>query len=141
MMRVLITGSRGWTHRAVVEGVLDHWQAVACGVGRRYQQGPLVIVHGACPRGADAHADRWATRHGVQVERHPADWQRYGPRSGFVRNAEMVAAGADLCLAFILPCDKLTCPRRGQHDSHGTDHCAGLARAAGIEVLEERSDW
>jgi hypothetical protein len=68
-------------------------------VGRRHRSS---LVSGACPRGADRISeDIWASW-GGQIERHPADWDRYGRSACFRRNADMVTAGADVCLAFIL---------------------------------------
>ena len=61
--RVLVTGSRTWIDEAVIAAALrEHWTAGA------------VLVTGACPRGADAIAERLWTAWGGQVERHPADW-------------------------------------------------------------------
>jgi hypothetical protein len=109
--RVLITGSRTWEDAGVIAGVL----------AGHYRDG-AVLVSGACPRGADALGEEYWGLLGGQVERHPADWATYGRRAGFRRNAEMVNAGAAVCLAFI------------RDGSRGASHCAGLARAAGIPV-------
>lgn len=109
-MRVLITGSRNWTDkRAILQALREH--ANVRGV---------VVVHGACPTGADFLADQLAREHRVQVERHPADWRGIGRSAGFIRNAQMVALGADVCLAFI------------RNGSRGATHTADLAERAGI---------
>ncbi|MDT0381401.1 DUF2493 domain-containing protein [Streptomyces sp. DSM 42041] len=120
--RVLVTGSRDWDSDERVWAALNDTRDEALITGRH-----LVVVHGACPRGADAHAARWCTTatqfaNGVTEERHPADWDRHGRAAGFCRNAEMVQRGADLCLAFI------------KDGSRGASHTARLAEQAGIPV-------
>jgi len=114
--RILITGSRDWDR----DDVLAFHLGVALGEAPTMLD--VVIVHGACPTGADALADGLAKHYGIAVESHPADWRRYGKAAGFRRNAEMVALGADVCLAFIL------------NGSKGATHCANAAEAAGIPV-------
>jgi hypothetical protein len=129
--RVIVTGSRSWPDRAAVEHAL--------GVALRIYR-PLVIVHGACATGADAMAEAWAQRAGVETDPFEADWDHCGPEcqpghrrrrrdgsefcpaAGPRRNARMVAAGARICLAFPLP------------GSRGTEGCIRLAEAAGIPV-------
>ena len=81
--RILVTGSRTWDDAGVIAGVLaGHYRDDA------------MLVSGACPRGADALAEEYWGLLGGKVERHPADWDRFGKRAGFRRNAEMVNAGA-----------------------------------------------
>lgn len=109
--RVLVTGSRTWPDYEKVEAVLS---ALLVAHGRG-----LVVVHGDCPRGADAIARAWCLHRGVADERHPADWSK-GRGAGYARNAEMVMSRPDECVAFV-------------HDrSRGATHCAGLAERTGI---------
>lgn len=113
-MRVIVTGSRYWSDRDAV------WKALATAAPSLEE--PFVIVHGACPTGADAIADDWGRQYGATVERFSADWATHGRRAGPIRNAEMVKAGADIVLAFPLP------------EGRGTQHTIRLAREAGIPV-------
>ena len=108
------------------------------------------LVHGACPTGADAIADAWASRqleHGVEIpiERYPAVWSApcrpacrpghrrlrsdgslYCPAAGQYRNADMVeslAPGRDVVVA------------AWDGKSRGTAGTLRLAGLAGIEVV------
>lgn len=133
--RVIVTGSRTWADYGTVEGALDDlWVDVP-------EARPFIVIHGACPQGADEMASRWCAGQVAQLgstreERHPARWGEYGKAAGFRRNAEMVALGADVCLAFIMECRDPGCRRRPimRHGSHGASHCAELADKAGIPV-------
>jgi YspA, cpYpsA-related SLOG family len=113
-MRVLVTGSRDWWDWEAVFGTLADLA--------REHHGQVVVVHGAAHSGADHFADMAARSLGLTPEPHPADWATHNRRAGPIRNAEMVALGADLCLAFI------------RNGSRGATHCAGLAEKAGIPV-------
>jgi len=130
-MRILVTGSREWNDHNIV---LWELRRIADGAS------DVTLVHGGA-RGADQIAARWAHNLGWTVEEHEANWDSCGndcdkshkrqrvtgewycPRSGFVRNAEMVKLGADICVAFYKGASK------------GTDMCATLAEKAGIKVI------
>jgi hypothetical protein len=119
--RILVTGSRSWDDPAAVHAALE-------AAYRNTRAAPVVVVHGACPHGADEHARAWAVemiRQGRPVleEPHPAYWRPGGKldrAAGFRRNAEMVNLGANVCLAFI------------KDGSRGASHTADLAEKAGI---------
>ena len=126
--RVLVTGSRDWKNLDVLRDAL---------VQARYGSGPMVVVHGACPSGADAIASWWVKQYkhlGITEERHPADWSQ-GRSAGFARNADMVKLGAATCIAAVGLCVKPRCPHRGLHGSHGATHAAMLADEADIPVV------
>lgn len=126
--RILVTGSRSWPDLMAV------WDAIHAAAVQAMRAGhsEFVVVHGACPKGADAHAAafcqdqaRWYGSNGrvLADEPHPADWNGPAKRgAGFARNADMVRLGADVVLAFIVD------------GSRGATHTADLAEKAGIPV-------
>lgn len=123
-MRVLVTSSRNYRLGWLVVAVLDQIHTEHPG---------MTLVHGACKEGGDATADRWAIRRGVLVERHPAEWRRFGRSAGPRRNEHMVGLGADRCEAFIALCVKPDCDRSPEpHGSHGASDTAAMAAAGGI---------
>lgn len=120
-MRVIVTGSRSWDKPEPIWSILDIIAGETLAIGDE-----MVLVHGACPDGADMHADAWyRAKRGempLGVERHPAQWALHNKRAGFVRNQEMVRRGADLVLAFL------------RDDSPGTTQCIELAEREGLTV-------
>lgn len=111
--RILITGSRHWDdEQAITDALLD----VA-----RDQDRQLTVVHGGAS-GADNIAGVVAEELGMNVEVHPANWDKHGKAAGPIRNQHMVDLGADVCLAFPLP------------GGRGTKHCIMAASRAGIPV-------
>lgn len=129
-MRLLVTGSRNWTDKIAVYKELYRFVSEHCQMDYDNQLIPIdydtsdvVIVHGDCPTGVDAIVDDWAIVNWIDVERHPADWDKHGRAAGPIRNQEMVDLGADLCYAFL------------KGDSRGTKDCARRAEKAGIPVI------
>lgn len=116
MARVIVTGSRDLTDREPV------WAAL-CNARWDLGGGDFIVVHGGA-RGADRFAELWARRTDLYVESeiHRADWATHGRAAGPIRNAAMVAAGADLLLAFPMG------------PSPGTRGCIRMAQLAGIPI-------
>src|SRR4051812_19337534 len=106
-MRIIVTGDLNWYAPDKGE------QGVNPLIPR---DGPgLVVVHGA-PTGIDRSFAEACDEVGVEQEAHPARWEEldhpeavirydkrnrsYNANAGPIRNAEMVAGGAEMCLAF-----------------------------------------
>lgn len=110
--RILVTGSRTFTDRDLIEHVL----------AEKFKEGDIVIVHGGA-RGADRMADEWAVINSVKRDVYPvvsSDWQRFGKRAGILRNEVMLDSGPDLVIAF------------WDGKSKGTAHTISEARRRGI---------
>lgn len=88
-MRLIIAGSRDFANEAKFEQAMKQFETsqIVC------------VLSGKCPTGADAMGEKWAAKHNIPLELHPADWARYGKRAGYVRNREM-AENADTLVAF-----------------------------------------
>lgn len=124
--RLLVTGSRDWPLSVIVSTVIAHeWL--------QWGKPPLTLVHGGA-KGVDTFAAEsidtaFVAEDGskpFKIERHDALWDVHGKAAGFIRNAEMVALGADLCIAFVL------------NDSPGAMHCLDLAEKANIPCVVYR---
>lgn len=118
-MLILVSGSRDWSSRAAVWDALNRWHK-ASGT-------PVTLMHGACPTGADAIADQWASVQHVPVRKFPADWKKYGKSAGPRRNVDMVNGKPDVVLIFC------------KNYSRGTEHTLSLVQgsAAIVEVHRE----
>jgi hypothetical protein len=90
-MRVLVCGSRDWTHAAAVYYELNKLHR---------ELGFDVVIEGDA-RGIDRIAGYWARRKRLDNLKFPADWERDGRGAGPIRNAKMLAEGKpDLVIAF-----------------------------------------
>lgn len=57
------------------------------------------VREGEAP-GADRLCRDVAEKMGFEIQKRPADWNKYPKVAGFLRNKEMAKEGADLCIAF-----------------------------------------
>ncbi len=113
-MRIIVCGGRNYSDRTTVARVLGALDRQA-----------VTIVHGEA-RGADTVAGSEARRLGMKVEAWPADWSLHGKAAGPIRNQQMLAAGADLVIAF--------------PGGRGTTDMSNRAQRAGIPVLRVVQD-
>lgn len=117
--RVIIAGTRYFNDYAVLCAVCDRLLA------DKVKQGfDIVIVSGGCA-GADMLGEAYAKERGYQVERYPAQWERYGKKAGRIRNAEM-ANNADALIAY------------WNGESRGTRHMIETAREKGLAIRIHR---
>jgi hypothetical protein len=132
-MRVITTGWRNWTGSVVNVGRLHLMLEQIFNLAYLGGERELQLVHGAAPGGDQEVQNWWAQRRpnaGLELPpplQFPANWNRYGKAAGPLRNAAMVTAGADMCVAFMHP------------TSAGTVDCRDKARRARIFTLQV--DW
>ena len=84
--RIVIAGSREYKNCREAKEIIEHHLSNIC------KENEIVILSGGC-RGADLIGERYAEEKGNRIERHLADWEKYGRGAGPKRNEEM----AKLC--------------------------------------------
>lgn len=83
--RLVVAGSRDFNNYDMLCSALDEV------IGELKAEYNVTIVSGTA-NGADKLGEKYAEKHGLKIERHPANWGRYGRGAGPIRNAEMVKA-------------------------------------------------
>ena len=89
-----------------------------------YEEGD-VIVSGGCPKGGDRFAGVIAKKYNVEIVLFPPDWEKYGKRAGFQRNA-IIADKSEILIAIVT---------KNLSESKGTMNTVGMVRAQGKEVI------
>lgn len=133
-LRVICTGSRKWRSVKKIRDILESLAAEFLGYGQKRSE--LTIVHGGCPKGADAIVDREARALGYTVEVFPAERGIPSPRCFYYRNQTIVDHGARLCLAFWVPGGSFDSNSNAMDkaDARGTGDTFTRAAAANIPV-------
>jgi len=110
-MKVLVCGGRTFSDKELLFAVLDEEH-------EKYNFDTL--IHGGA-KGADMLAHKWCCRNGIIEVCYPANWSKYGPAAGPIRNKKMLEEGKpDLVIAF--------------PGGRGTANMVSLAKQAGIKV-------
>ena len=122
---VLVTGSRKWTNRSLIEARLKH---------NLKGKPEVVLMHGACS-GADTIADEIGRSLGYAVIPMPANWEKQGDLAGHIRNTVML----DAVLAMQKCGWSVAVEAFPRPDSKGTIHMMKIAKQAGLrpELNEE----
>ena len=114
MSVVIVCGGRDYAYRSNVDAVLDQ----LC-----IDHSPLTIVHGGAP-GADTFAKQWAEKHSIPSIQVNAEWGRWGPAAGPIRNQKMLDRyHPDMVIVF--------------PGGRGTADMAARAFAAGVPVYHK----
>ena len=87
--RLVVAGSRDFDDYTLLAAELDKLLAGKTNI---------TIVSGTA-RGADRLGERYAAEHNLQIERFPAEWEKYHKGAGPIRNAKMVQS-ADAVIVF-----------------------------------------
>lgn len=113
-MRILVCGGRDFNN-------LGLFNEAMLNIVHEYGLGHTIIEGNA--KGADRIAGNFAENHGWGLEVYPADWDQYGSRAGYIRNAQMLREGKpDLVVAF--------------PGGRGTKMMIELAEKAGVKVIK-----
>ena len=110
-MRVIIAGSRSFNDYELLKTSCD---TILKSIDE------LEIVSGTA-NGADKLGELYASNHGYQIKRFPAEWDKYGKSAGYIRNEEM-AKYADRLIAF------------WDGKSKGTMHMINLAKRYNLDI-------
>lgn len=115
-MRVIIAGSRTINEKDVREAL-----------HRCPWVGFISAVVSGTARGADEFGENWAREHSININKFPADWEKFGKRAGPLRNKEMAENAEGLIAVW-----------DGQ--SRGTFSMIDLAKKRGLRISVLRTD-
>lgn len=90
--KVIIAGSRSFADYEKLKSVCDSI------LPNQYSEPSITILSGTSS-GSDSLGERYAHERGYALQRHPADWKKYGKAAGPIRNRQM-AENADVLIAF-----------------------------------------
>ena len=90
--RIVVAGCRDFSDYSLAKEYIDFCLEEIEG------ENTFIFVSGAC-KGTDMLGEKYATEHGYEIERYPAEWSLYGRSAGPIRNRKM-AEVSDLVICF-----------------------------------------
>jgi hypothetical protein len=109
-MKVIIAGSReNITYDDVVKAISQSKFVIS------------TVISGTA-RGVDRFGEKYASENCINIEKYPADWDKYGKSAGYRRN-ELMATKADALIAV------------WDGQSKGTKHMIDIAKKNGLSVF------
>ena len=120
-LRIIIAGSRDFNNYEFLK------RKVLNIVKNDNRLKEYVKIISGCARGADTLGEQFAKEYNLEIKRFPANWDNFGKRAGYVRNAEMAKFAIKdnndgMLIAF------------WDGQSRGTKHMIDLAKRYGLEV-------
>jgi hypothetical protein len=97
--RVVICGSRNFNDYVLLKNRTDKFLSGITELSDLSEDPPEVVILSGCAAGADTLGELYAEERKLTIEKHPALWDFYGKKAGYVRNEEMVKL-ADAVIAF-----------------------------------------
>lgn len=86
LIKVIVAGCRNYNNYEEAKSIIDFYLSKIC------INNEIVILSGGC-RGADSLGEKYASEKNYKIERHQANWGKYGKKAGPIRNEKM----ASLC--------------------------------------------
>ena len=120
MYKIIIAGSRNFTDYKLLKTkcneIINDYQNTLSS-----SDDPSIAIVSGHARGADKLGEQYARENNHYCLVMPADWNKYGKRAGYLRNAEM-AKTADALIAF------------WDGESRGTHHMINLALESNLKT-------
>jgi YspA, cpYpsA-related SLOG family len=89
-MKLIVAGSRTFIDYPKLKASLDN-------LLKNTDKKDVTIISGAA-NGADRLGEQYAEENGIALDKHPANWDRFGKSAGYIRNKEMAEVATHLAL-------------------------------------------
>ncbi len=90
--KIVVAGCRDFNNYDIAKRYIDY---CISDIRKKYE---IVFVSGGC-KGADMLGERYARENRMEIERYPAEWDKYGRAAGPMRN-KIMAQVCDYVICF-----------------------------------------